>query len=238
MKLNLSKCAFDVSAGKFLGFMVSQRGIEVSPDQIKVVMEMPPHRQARRTGRFIARFTDELRPFFLVLRKVGHDRMDGQLSKCFRKIKRYLTQPPVLSALPGEKLYMYLVVSDWAVSAVLFRCPIHKEQNLFIMSAELWMMQKRAHPVVILTDQPLRNILLKPDLSGRMLQWAIELSEYGIEYQPRLSMKVQGFYYNLQWVNNWSKLSRLGFPASNNEAEYEAILFGLDLALTLSVSKL
>ena len=50
MKLNPSKCAFDVSAGKFLGFMVSQRGIEVSPDQIKVVMEMPPHRQARRTG--------------------------------------------------------------------------------------------------------------------------------------------------------------------------------------------
>ena len=38
MKLNLSKCAFDVSGGKFLGFMVSQRGIEVSPDQIKAVM--------------------------------------------------------------------------------------------------------------------------------------------------------------------------------------------------------
>ncbi|RVW63307.1 hypothetical protein CK203_058755 [Vitis vinifera] len=38
---------------------------------------------------------------------------------------------------------------------------------------------------------PLRNILHKSDLSGRMLQWAIELSEYGIEYQPRLSMKGQ-----------------------------------------------
>ena len=50
MKLNPSKCAFDVSAGKFLGFMVSQRGIEVSPDQIKAIMEMPPHRQARRIG--------------------------------------------------------------------------------------------------------------------------------------------------------------------------------------------
>ena len=49
----------------------------------------------------------------------------------------------------------------------------------------------QAHPVVVLIDQPLRNILHKPDLSERMLQWAIELSEYGIEYQPRLSMKGQ-----------------------------------------------
>ncbi|RVW12029.1 hypothetical protein CK203_087282 [Vitis vinifera] len=49
----------------------------------------------------------------------------------------------------------------------------------------------QAHPVVVLTDQPFRNILHKPDLTGKMLQWAIELSEYGIEFQPRLSMKGQ-----------------------------------------------
>ena len=49
----------------------------------------------------------------------------------------------------------------------------------------------QAHPVVVLTDQPFCNILHKPDLIGRMLQWAIELSEYGIEFQPRLSMKGQ-----------------------------------------------
>ena len=41
MKLNPSKCAFSVSVGKFLGFMVTQKGIEVSLDQIKVVMETP-----------------------------------------------------------------------------------------------------------------------------------------------------------------------------------------------------
>ncbi|RVW83263.1 Retrovirus-related Pol polyprotein from transposon 17.6 [Vitis vinifera] len=42
MKLNPSKCGFDVSTGKFLGFMVSQKGIEVSLDQVKAVMETPP----------------------------------------------------------------------------------------------------------------------------------------------------------------------------------------------------
>lgn len=40
MKLNQAKCAFDVSSGKFLGYMVTQRGIEVNPDKIKVVVDM------------------------------------------------------------------------------------------------------------------------------------------------------------------------------------------------------
>ena len=70
MKLNPSKCAFGMSAGKFLGFMVSQRGIEVSLDQIKAVMETPPPRSKKELqrltgklvalGHFIARFTNEL----------------------------------------------------------------------------------------------------------------------------------------------------------------------------------
>ncbi|RVW68609.1 hypothetical protein CK203_058859 [Vitis vinifera] len=134
-----------------------------------------------------------------------------------------------------------------------------------------------SHPVIVLTDQPLRSILHKPDLTGRMLQWAIELSEFGIEFQPRLSKKGQVMadfvleysrrpnqhhesseqeWWTLR-VDGASRSSgsgvgllqsptgehleqaiRLGFSASNNEAEYEAILSGLDLALALSVSKL
>ncbi|XP_010658094.1 uncharacterized protein LOC104881059 [Vitis vinifera] len=136
----------------------------------------------------------------------------------------------------------------------------------------------QAHPVVVLTDQPLRNILHKADLTGRMLQWAIELSKYGIEFQPRLSMKGQVMadfvveysqrsaqhkeprgeeWWTLQvdgasWSSGFGvglllqsptgeqleQAIRLGFPASNNEAEYEAILSGLDLALAPSVSRL
>ena len=49
----------------------------------------------------------------------------------------------------------------------------------------------QAHQVTMLMNQPLRSILHKPDLFGRMLRWAIELSEYGIKYQPKLAMKGQ-----------------------------------------------
>ena len=70
MKLNPSKCAFGMSAGKFLGFMVSQKEIEVSPGQVKAIMETPPPKSKKELQRligklvtlgcFIARFTDEL----------------------------------------------------------------------------------------------------------------------------------------------------------------------------------
>ena len=47
MKLNPGKCAFGVTAGKFLGFILSQRGIEANPDKIRVIMEMTPPRNVK-----------------------------------------------------------------------------------------------------------------------------------------------------------------------------------------------
>ena len=47
IKLNPSKCAFGVIIGKFLWFMVSQRGIKVNPDKIQAIMEMTPPRNIK-----------------------------------------------------------------------------------------------------------------------------------------------------------------------------------------------
>ena len=78
MKLNPLKCAFKVSSGKFLGFMVAQRGIEANPIQLKVIMESsaPTTRKGvqQRIGRlvalgpFISHFTYRLKPFFTTLK--------------------------------------------------------------------------------------------------------------------------------------------------------------------------
>ena len=47
MKLNPGKCAFGVTAGKFLGFMVSQKGIEANLNKIRAIMEMTPLRNVK-----------------------------------------------------------------------------------------------------------------------------------------------------------------------------------------------
>lgn len=140
MKLNPAKCAFRVSTGKFLRFMVTQRGIEFNPNQIKVVMETfaPSNKKESQClmgslttlGRFIAQFTNKLRSFFLTLRGA---RTTGWMSECqqaFEEIKTYLTQLPILSSLElCEQLYMYLAVSECVVSVVLFHNVKDKEQQ-------------------------------------------------------------------------------------------------------------
>ena len=49
----------------------------------------------------------------------------------------------------------------------------------------------QCHPIVVVTTYPLRNLLHKPDLSGRLVKWAIELSEFDISYAPRTAIKSQ-----------------------------------------------
>ena len=79
MKLNLGKCAFGVMAGKFLGFMMSQRGIEANPDKIWAIIEMVPPKNVKEVqslngkiaalNRFVSRATDRCLPFFRTLKK-------------------------------------------------------------------------------------------------------------------------------------------------------------------------
>ena len=78
MKLNLSKCAFKVTVGKFLGFMVFQKGIEDNPNKIRAIIEMTPPRNIREIqslndkiaalNRFVLRATDKCLPFFHMLK--------------------------------------------------------------------------------------------------------------------------------------------------------------------------
>ena len=53
MKLNPTKCAFGVASGKFLGFMVTQRGIEANPKKIRAILDMkhPSNKKRSPTAR-------------------------------------------------------------------------------------------------------------------------------------------------------------------------------------------
>jgi hypothetical protein len=105
MKLNPAKCAFGVSSGKFLGFMVSSLGIEANPKKIQAVLDMQSPRNINQvqqlTGkitalnRFISRSTDKCLPFFSVLKKAF--KWSEDCEKAFEQLKKYLSSPPLLS---------------------------------------------------------------------------------------------------------------------------------------------
>ena len=130
MKLNPSKCAFGVTVGKFLGFMVSQRGIEANPDKIRAIVEIAPPRNVKEVqslngkvaalNRFVSRAMDKCLPFFFTLKKSFKWTVECQ--QAFEDLKTYLSSLLLLSpSQPGEELLLYLAVSLTAVSVALIR---------------------------------------------------------------------------------------------------------------------
>ena len=120
MKLNPNKCAFGVTTGKFLGFMVSQRGIEVNSKKVRAIMELEPRRTVKEVqslngkvaalNKFVSRATDRCLPFFRTLKKSFEWTDKCQMT--FNDLKAYLSSLPLLSpSMPGEEFYLYLVVS-------------------------------------------------------------------------------------------------------------------------------
>ena len=109
MKLNPLKCAFRVSDGRFLGFMVTQRGIEANPMQLKAILQSsaPSSKKVIQQltgrlaalGRFISRFTDLLKPFFTTLRGANWAEWNEKCDRAFVAIKQYLTEPSILMSM-------------------------------------------------------------------------------------------------------------------------------------------
>ncbi|XP_074288756.1 uncharacterized protein LOC141613913 [Silene latifolia] len=105
------------------------------------------------------------RLFYDILRKSQTFEWTQEHEKAFREIKQYLSTPPLLSKPEqGEPMYLYLSATKAAVSAVL-------------------------RPVVI--NYPLRTIMRKPKLSGRMVKWSVHLSGYDLKFEPRTAIKSQ-----------------------------------------------
>ncbi|XP_056860130.1 uncharacterized protein LOC130508574, partial [Raphanus sativus] len=183
MKLNPTKCTFGVPSGEFLGF--------------------------------ISKSTDKCLPFYKLLRNNKKFLWDEKCEEAFKQLKAYLSEPLILSKpVVEEPLYMYLAVSTAAVSGVLVReeqneqRPVYYTSKSFIDAETRYpAMEKLAlavvtaarklrpyfqsHSIIVMTSQPLRMILHSPSQSGRLAKWAIELSEYDIEYRPRAAAKAQ-----------------------------------------------
>lgn len=93
LKQNASKCAFGVGLGKFLGFMVTQWGIEANLDQITAILNLKPPRTVRDVQRltrmvvalnhFISRSTKKCQPFFNLIKKAKSFQWGVQSNQAF-----------------------------------------------------------------------------------------------------------------------------------------------------------
>ena len=132
LRLNVSKCSFGVGSSKFLGYMVTHKGIEVNPDQIKAINDLKPPRNAKEVqkltrmiaalNRFISRSADRCRPFYLLINKWKGFEWSEDCTAAFQQLKEYLSRPPIMSSPAADEIiYSYIVVAPHAVSLVLIR---------------------------------------------------------------------------------------------------------------------
>ena len=139
-------------------------------------------------NRFVSRAIDKCMPFFKVLKKAFQ--WTDECEEALAKLKEYLMKPPLLSpSMMGEKLYLYLAVSNTAVSSALVKKEGNVQKLVYYTSqafqgakASYPRMEKiafallvaskklrpyfQAHPIVVMTDQPIRKMMNKIDATG------------------------------------------------------------------------
>ncbi|KAK1399355.1 hypothetical protein POM88_009218 [Heracleum sosnowskyi] len=167
-------------------------------------------------NRFVSKSSDKCQEFFKAIKKVGRNfQWTEECEETFQNIKRHLSTPPLLSnPQQGEVLVLYLAVSEYAVSAVLIReeggvqLPVYYVSKRLVGAETRYLnMEKlvyalilasrklrpyfQAHKVEVRIAYPLRQVLHKPETSGRMLKWVVELGQFDVEYKPRVAVKGQ-----------------------------------------------
>ncbi|GKV37609.1 hypothetical protein SLEP1_g45619 [Rubroshorea leprosula] len=256
MKLNPLKCTFAVESGKFLGYVVSKKGIEVNPEK--------PDRQK---GAFrSSKLCGSLKTFnglMSVNRRLTNSNEEAVSSVLLREENK--RQKPICyvsKVLQGAE-QNYPLAEKAAFALV---CTARKLRAYF-----------QSHQIVVYTDLPLRKILQKPELSGQLIGWSVELSEYDLKFQPRTTIKGQAIAdFLVECISATEVDKALDYPAwvlyvdgaaniegsgagvvligpdgfksehalrfkfqtTNNAAEYEALIYGLKLASEMKVQSI
>ncbi|XP_068466383.1 uncharacterized protein [Phaseolus vulgaris] len=130
LKLNPEKCVFGVEAGKFLGFMLTEWGIEANPDKCPAIVAMRSPTSVKEvqqlTGRmaalsrFVSAGGQKGHPYFQCLKRNSRFAWTDECEAAFIKLKEYLATPPVLcKPVTGVPLRLYFAVTERAISFVL-----------------------------------------------------------------------------------------------------------------------
>ncbi|GJZ84528.1 reverse transcriptase domain-containing protein [Tanacetum coccineum] len=249
-------------------------------------------------NRFLSKSAEKSLPFFKTLKKCTKKsdfQWTAEAEAAFKEMKKLIVELPTLTApMEKEELIVYLATTREAVSTVIMTEWEAKQMPVYFVSRALQgleinytSMEKlvlalvhaskrlkrhfQPHTIIVITDQPIKQILSRPEATGRLKKWSIKLGEYDIQYRPRTSIKgqilpdfvvehleddpldspmqveeelpdpwtlftdgsscVDGSGAGLILTNpegaEFTYALRFRFDATNNEAEYEALIAGL-----------
>ncbi|KAL0287354.1 UNVERIFIED_CONTAM: Transposon Tf2-12 polyprotein [Sesamum calycinum] len=159
LKMNPSKCAFGGTSGKFFGFIVCQRGIEIEQAKIDAILRMPEPRNINELKslqdklaylqRFISNLIGRCQPFSRLMKKDVPFQWDEACDKIFKSIKSYLMKPPVLVApVPGRPLILYVAAQQRSIGILLAQKNDEgKENDLYYLSRTMTPNELKYSPI-------------------------------------------------------------------------------------------
>ncbi|XP_070005182.1 uncharacterized protein [Nicotiana sylvestris] len=233
---------------KFSGFLVSNRGIEVNPAQIKAIEEIPDiisnKKEVQRLtgriaalGRFISKSSEKCFKFFSAIKKQDHFEWNEECQQALRNLKMYLSNPPLLAKpKAGERLLIYLAILEVAVSTVLVReeqgkqSPIYYVSNSLLDAETQYPQLEKLALALILASRKLRPyfqchpIAVVTAYPLRNILHKHELSGLGMFLVPSTGETIR------QAIKCHS--------ITNNEVEYEAMIAGPELARELGMNQI
>jgi len=148
LKLNPEKCVFEVEAAMFLGFILTERGIEANPDKCAAIIAMRSPTSVKEvqqlTGRmaalsrFVSTGGEKGHPYFQCLKRNSRFTWTDECKTTFLKLKEYLATPPMLcKPQTGDPLRLYFAVTEWAISYVLVQEQDQVQKPIYFVSKAL-----------------------------------------------------------------------------------------------------
>ncbi|GJT62971.1 reverse transcriptase domain-containing protein [Tanacetum coccineum] len=225
MKLNLKKCTFRAVEGMFLGYMIGPEGIKPCPEKIEAVLQLP----SLQTIKEVQSLNGKLAGKILValqnleeMRKKERLPLDTRSGASFQTTERAYIRTPHVGGTKAKG---------------------RANNVLILLSRSAW---RRLDDRKGLNPDPIRQVMSRPEVVERLQKWSIMLGEHNITYQPQTSVKGQilaDFLVekpeeasaDISEGAEFTYALRFQFTASNNEAEYEALLAGLRIVAQIRV---
>ncbi|PKI41673.1 hypothetical protein CRG98_037936 [Punica granatum] len=204
---------------------VSKKGIEVDPDKVKAIMELPPPSTMRKVrsflgrlnyiARFIANLTNKCQPLFRLLCKNAAVKWDDECQKAFDIVNAYLVQPPVLVPPSLDRpLILYL-------TADLLKYLLDSPSSM--RNVAKWRCQLTEYDIEIL------QVSNEEETLGWKMYFdgAVNSTGSGI---GAVLISPEGRHFSVA--------AKIDFPCTNNKAKYEACILDLQAVIDLKVKEL